>query len=77
MKNQEESRNGDVVKGSYRLVEPDGSLRTVIYTADAINGFNAVVHRSPLVHAKAVAAVPAVPAVPAVQAFPAGIKVFG
>ncbi|OXA56762.1 cuticle protein 21 [Folsomia candida] len=40
-----ESRDGDVVKGQYSLVEPDGSIRTVTYTADAINGFNAVVDR--------------------------------
>jgi len=40
-----ESRDGDVVKGQYSLVEPDGSIRTVTYTADAINGFNAVVNR--------------------------------
>lgn len=28
--------------GQYSLVEPDGSIRTVDYTADSINGFNAV-----------------------------------
>jgi len=41
-----ESRDGDVVKGQYSLVEPDGSIRTVTYTADPVNGFNAVVDRS-------------------------------
>jgi len=52
-----ESRDGDVVKGQYSLVEPDGSVRTVTYTADPINGFNAVVDRSaPAVVAKTVAA---------------------
>ncbi|KAF6205962.1 hypothetical protein GE061_017186 [Apolygus lucorum] len=45
-KSQHESRNGDVVQGSYSLVEPDGSVRTVEYTADPVNGFNAVVHKS-------------------------------
>lgn len=40
------SRDGDVVKGQYSLVEPDGSIRTVTYTADAVNGFNAVVSKS-------------------------------
>lgn len=44
-KTQEETRDGDVVRGSYSLIEPDGSRRTVTYTADAINGFNAVVSK--------------------------------
>lgn len=80
-KSQQETRDGDVVKGtqrhrnrstkshasvfhmiffsfwifvgSYSLVESDGSIRTVIYTADPINGFNAIVEKTPLVHAKA------------------------
>ncbi|CAB3233468.1 unnamed protein product [Arctia plantaginis] len=57
-KNQQESRNGDVVQGSYSLVEPDGSRRIVEYTADPHNGFNAVVHKEPVGAAvvKAVAA---------------------
>ncbi|XP_063219863.1 cuticle protein 19-like [Bacillus rossius redtenbacheri] len=46
VKNQWETRDGDVVKGSYSLVEPDGSVRTVDYTADKHNGFNAVVKKS-------------------------------
>lgn len=54
-KNQHESRSGDVVQGSYSLVEPDGTRRTVEYTADPVNGFNAVVHREP-VGAKVIAA---------------------
>ncbi|XP_055698893.1 larval cuticle protein A3A-like isoform X2 [Phlebotomus papatasi] len=58
-KNQQESRNGDVVQGSYSLVEPDGTRRIVEYTADPVNGFNAVVHREPLA-TKVVAAAPAV-----------------
>ncbi|KAF6207142.1 hypothetical protein GE061_018381 [Apolygus lucorum] len=45
-KSQHESRDGDVVQGSYSLVEPDGSVRTVDYTADPVNGFNAVVSKS-------------------------------
>ncbi|KPJ09765.1 Cuticle protein [Papilio machaon] len=45
-KSQQESRDGDVVKGSYSLQEADGSIRTVEYTADDHNGFNAVVHNS-------------------------------
>lgn len=49
------------------MVEADGSLRTVIYTADPINGFNAVVEKTPLVHKAAV------PVVPHSHAFPAPI----
>jgi len=47
-KSQQEVRDGDVVKGSYSVVDADGSLRTVFYTADPINGFNAVVQRGPV-----------------------------
>lgn len=47
-KSQQEVRDGDVVKGSYSVVDADGSLRTVFYTADPINGFNAVVQRGPI-----------------------------
>lgn len=57
-KQQHETRNGDVVHGSYSLIEADGTRRIVEYTADPINGFNAVVHREPAV-VKAV--VPAIP----------------
>ncbi|XP_023012032.2 uncharacterized protein [Leptinotarsa decemlineata] len=46
IKSQHESRDGDVVKGQYSLVEPDGSIRTVEYTADKHSGFNAVVHKT-------------------------------
>ncbi|XP_060524290.1 cuticle protein-like [Cylas formicarius] len=58
-KSQFESRNGDSVQGAYSVVDPDGTKRTVEYTADPVNGFNAVVHKEPLV-AKAVVAAPAV-----------------
>ncbi|XP_050668993.1 cuticle protein-like [Leptidea sinapis] len=44
-KSQWETRDGDVVKGQYQLVEPDGTIRTVNYSADDHNGFNAVVSR--------------------------------
>lgn len=64
IKSQWEERDGDVVKGEYSLVEPDGSVRTVSYTADAHNGFNAVVHRSgPAVHPGAVVKAVAAPAI--------------
>ncbi|KAJ9588164.1 hypothetical protein L9F63_018468 [Diploptera punctata] len=46
IKEQAERRNGDKVEGYYRLVEPDGTVRTVHYTADHENGFNAVVQKS-------------------------------
>ncbi|XP_064071254.1 cuticle protein 8-like [Vanessa tameamea] len=45
-KQQQESRDGDVVKGSYSFQEADGSIRTVEYSADDHSGFNAVVHNS-------------------------------
>ncbi|XP_028030301.1 cuticle protein 8-like [Bombyx mandarina] len=45
-KSQQEIRDGDVVKGSYSFHEADGSIRTVEYTADDHNGFNAVVHNT-------------------------------
>lgn len=62
VKSQHEARDGDVVKGQYSLVEPDGSVRTVDYTADPVNGFNAIVSKSaPSVHT-----VPLVKHVPAV-----------
>lgn len=57
IKSQAEERDGDVVKGQYSLVEPDGSVRTVDYTADDHNGFNAVVHKS-LPHVAKVVAAP-------------------
>ncbi|XP_061710146.1 cuticle protein 8-like [Cydia pomonella] len=51
-KSQHESRDGDAVHGFYELVQPDGSVRKVEYTADDHNGFNAVVHNSaPTIHA--------------------------
>ncbi|XP_050307184.1 cuticle protein 19 [Anthonomus grandis grandis] len=70
-KTQHEERDGDVVKGSYTVAEPDGTLRTVHYTADDHNGFNAVVeksghpvHPAPAVH-KTIVAAPADYAAPA------------
>ncbi|GBP38871.1 Cuticle protein [Eumeta japonica] len=53
-KSQQESRNGDLVQGSYSLVEPDGTQRIVDYAADSVNGFNAVVRKEPLVAPAAV-----------------------
>ncbi|KAJ8943446.1 hypothetical protein NQ314_009728 [Rhamnusium bicolor] len=59
-KSQVESRSGDVVHGSYSLNDPDGTRRTVDYSADAINGFNAVVRRTPLKHATPIIMAPGV-----------------
>ncbi|XP_055377373.1 cuticle protein-like [Condylostylus longicornis] len=50
IKSQQESRQGDVVHGSYSLIDADGFHRIVEYTSDAHNGFNAVVRREPLGH---------------------------
>ncbi|CAK1545707.1 unnamed protein product [Leptosia nina] len=58
-KSQHETRDGDVVQGSYSVVDPDGHKRTVEYTADPHNGFNAVVHREPVAVAPVVAKVAA------------------
>ncbi|KAK3908043.1 Cuticle protein 8 [Frankliniella fusca] len=41
VKSASESSHGGVVKGEYSLVQPDGVTRTVHYTADKHNGFNA------------------------------------
>lgn len=46
IKEQKEEREGDVVKGQYSLVEPDGSVRTVDYVADWKTGFHATVSNS-------------------------------
>ncbi|CAG7822792.1 unnamed protein product [Allacma fusca] len=67
-----ESRNGDVVQGQYSLVEPDGAVRTVTYTADPVNGFNAVVDRSAPTVVKAAVAKVAAPAYAHAPAYAAG-----
>ncbi|KAK9873787.1 hypothetical protein WA026_002144 [Henosepilachna vigintioctopunctata] len=46
-KHHEETREGDAVHGSYSLLESDGTRRIVEYTADGVNGFQAVVHKEP------------------------------
>lgn len=45
IKSQHETRKGDDVKGFYKLVEPDGSIREVHYTSDHKTGFNAEVKK--------------------------------
>ncbi|PSN46536.1 Cuticle protein 19 [Blattella germanica] len=46
IKEQHETRDGDKVSGYYKLVEPDGTTRTVHYTSDKHSGFNAHVEKS-------------------------------
>lgn len=51
VKHQWEKKDGDIVRGHYSVLEPDGSVRIVDYTADGKNGFNAVVkHSGPSQH---------------------------
>jgi len=45
--NRQEERDNGVIKGSYSVVDPDGYVRTVTYTADSKNGFQAKVTREP------------------------------
>ncbi|XP_026751473.1 cuticle protein 18.6 isoform X2 [Galleria mellonella] len=45
--NRKEQRDGDVIKGSYSVVDSDGFVRTVTYTADPKEGFRAEVSRQP------------------------------
>ncbi|XP_074099139.1 cuticular protein 3 [Cotesia typhae] len=72
-KAQYETRNGDIVQGSYSLIEPDGTRRIVDYTSDPVNGFNAVVSREPA--AIGVPVAPAVEIAPAVPVSPVAAPV--
>ena len=45
-KSQWETRDGDVVSRQYSVVEKDGTVRVVEYTANDKNGFQAVVKKS-------------------------------
>ncbi|XP_058463639.1 transcription factor SPT20 homolog [Malaya genurostris] len=45
--NRKEQREGNVIKGSYSVVDSDGFIRTVTYTADPKEGFRAEVSRQP------------------------------
>ncbi|XP_022815961.1 cuticle protein 8-like [Spodoptera litura] len=67
-KSQQESRDGDAVHGEYSLVEADGSVRRVQYTADDHNGFNAVVSNSAPAHHVAAPVAHAVHAAPVLLA---------
>ncbi|XP_024886467.1 cuticle protein 21-like isoform X2 [Temnothorax curvispinosus] len=73
-KSQQETRDGDLVQGSYSLLEADGTRRIVDYTADPVNGFNAVVRKEPAaVAVKAVAPVAAAPIAHAPLAYAAPV----
>lgn len=66
VKSQQETRHGDVVEGSYTLIEADGTRRIVHYKADDHSGFNAVVEKegvpqTPVAHKYAAAPVAQVP----------------
>lgn len=71
VKSQVESRSGNIVQGQYSVVDPDGTRRIVDYTADPINGFNAIVRKTPIV--APVVPVPAVRTAPVVPAVPAPV----
>lgn len=51
-KSQTEQRDGSLVRGQYSLLEADGSRRVVDYSADDVNGFNAVVRNEKFVVAE-------------------------
>ncbi|XP_075991745.1 uncharacterized protein LOC142987080 [Anticarsia gemmatalis] len=72
-KSQVESRNGGNVVGQYSLLEADGTKRTVDYTADDVNGFNAVVRKNPAVVATPVVATRTVVAPAVVASAPAAV----
>ncbi|KAK0170276.1 hypothetical protein PV328_010855 [Microctonus aethiopoides] len=69
-KAQYETRNGDIVQGSYSFIEADGTRRIVEYTADPVNGFKAVVSHEPALAAIAQAPVAPVGVVPGAPAAP-------
>ncbi|XP_022217993.2 larval cuticle protein A3A [Drosophila obscura] len=71
-----EERDGDLVRGEYSLIDADGFRRTVTYTADSINGFNAVVRREPIVAVEAeplIKAAPVAVAAPLVRSAPVAV----
>ncbi|KAG5875580.1 hypothetical protein JTB14_009193 [Gonioctena quinquepunctata] len=86
VKSHQETREGDYVKGSYSLIEADGSKRIVEYTVDPLSGFNAVVHKqagaapayakaAPVSYAKAAPVSYAAPIASNTYATPAGYSV--
>lgn len=57
---QQEWAKDGAVSGSYQLNDADGFRRTVDYTADDVNGFQATVRREPLTVVKKIIAQPVV-----------------
>ncbi|XP_041982860.1 larval cuticle protein A2B-like [Aricia agestis] len=53
-KSLHEIKHGNVVTGSYSVVDPDGTKRIVDYTADAKHGFQAVIRSEPTIRRKGV-----------------------
>jgi hypothetical protein len=51
VKSQSESLKNGYTVGQYSLIDADGLRRTVDYTADDYNGFQATVRREPVGHA--------------------------
>lgn len=47
-KSQHEVRQGDLVSGAYSVLDPDGTRRTVQYTAHPKHGFKAIVIQEPV-----------------------------
>ncbi|XP_059059170.1 cuticle protein 21-like [Achroia grisella] len=72
-KDASETLQNGVVQGSYSLVEPDGHLRRVTYTADKINGFNAVVERTGGAHGVAAPVAVAAPIAKVVAPAPVAV----
>lgn len=44
---RQEKRDGDSVQGQYSVLQADGTMRIVRYTADSKNGFQATVEYVP------------------------------
>ena len=69
-KSQVETRVGGNVVGQYSLLDSDGTRRTVDYSADDVNGFNAVVRKDAAVIATPVVTAPVVASAPIVASAP-------
>jgi hypothetical protein len=68
VKSQSESLKNGYTVGQYSLIDADGLRRTVDYTADDHNGFQATVRREPVGHAYPSYAAPSYTAPPHYQA---------